>query len=79
MTCNYIKALDLVRDGHWDDSHEMVQACTDPLSFLIHAYLHRIEGDFENANFWYQRAGEDMRPNSLADELSRLYALAKAV
>ena len=23
----------------------------------VHAYLHRIEGDEENAGYWYRRAG----------------------
>ena len=23
----------------------------------VHAYLHRVEGDDENASYWYRRAG----------------------
>lgn len=76
MTCNHVLALDLVRDGKWDVSHKEVQPYSDELSCLIHAYLHRVEGDFGNANYWYQRAGEDSPNNSLADELRRLYKLA---
>jgi len=29
----------------------------DELSCLIHAYLHRLEGHFDNARYWYRRAG----------------------
>lgn len=79
MNCDYIKALDLVRDGHWDESHKVVQPYSDELSCLIHAYLHRVEGDFENAKYWYQKIGIEMLTNSLEEELRRLYRLANAV
>ncbi len=78
MPYNHIKALDLARDGHWDESHKAVQPYTDELSCLIHAYLHRVEGDKKNANYWYKRIGIDPLTNSLEDELSRLYRLANA-
>ncbi len=78
MPCDYIKALDLARDGHWDESHKEVQPYTDKLSCLIHAYLHRVEGDFKNANYWYKRIGIGPLTNSLEDELTRLYRLANA-
>ena len=45
MECDHIKALDLARDGSWDESHKLVQQYSDTLSCLIHAYLHRVEGD----------------------------------
>jgi hypothetical protein len=75
---HYIKALDLVREGHWDESHKVVQPYSDELSCLIHAYLHRVEGDQGNARYWYGRAGDKMPNNSLADEMNRLYRLANA-
>jgi hypothetical protein len=76
MECDHIKALDLARDGSWDESHKSVQQYSDKLSCLIHAYLHRIEGDMGNAQYWYDRAGEDMPNNNLEDELNRLYEMA---
>ncbi len=79
MPCNYLKALDLARDGHWDESHKVVQPYTDELSCLIHAYLHRVEEDFKNANYWYRKLGIEMPKNSLGDELLRLYRMANAV
>lgn len=78
MSCNHINALDLVRDGHWDESHKAVQPYSDELSCLIHAYLHRVQGDQGNARYWYRRAGDEMPNNSLAEELNRLYRLANA-
>ncbi len=79
MACDYRKALDLVRDGRWDDSHKVVQPYTDELACLIHAYLHRVEGDFENANHWYQKIGIEAPTDSLGEELRRLYRLSNAV
>lgn len=77
MATDHLKALNLTRDGHWDAAHELVQSASDELACLIHAYLHREEGDPGNAAYWYRRAGVDMPDNTLEDELARLYRLAK--
>lgn len=78
MPVNYLKALDLARDGHWDDAHNLVQSFSDELSCLIHAYLHREEGDMDNAAYWYHLAGGEIPDNTLEEELERLYRLAAA-
>jgi hypothetical protein len=46
------------------------------MSCLIHAYLHRVEGDLGNARYWYAEAGEKMPKNTLEEELKRLFSLA---
>ena len=71
-----LKALQLVRDGDWDGAHELVQPYEDTLSCLVHALLHRHEGDQTNAAYWYRRAGEELPDNSLEQEWHRLHALA---
>ena len=43
MECDYIKALNLVREGSWEESHKLVQQYSDKLSCIIYAYLHRVE------------------------------------
>ncbi len=73
MACDHLKALDLAKAGKWDQAHQLVQRHSDRMSCLIHAYLHRVEGDLSNARYWYGRAGENMRENTLEAELSRLY------
>ena len=75
MECDHIKALDLARDGNWDESHQLVQQYSDELSCLIHAYLHRAEGDMSNAKYWYRHAGVKMPDNTLGEELNRLYEM----
>ena len=76
MECDHIKALDLAREGSWDESHKLIQEYTDQLSCLIHAYLHRVEGDISNAKYWYQHAGVDMPNNTLEEEFNRLHKMA---
>lgn len=75
MACDYLKALNLAKQGQWDDAHELVQPYSDAWSCRIHGYLHRVEGDLGNAAYWYRRAGMELPDNSLEDELNRLYAL----
>lgn len=77
MADDYIKALDLIKEGKWDEAHELVQPHFDPQSCLIHAYLHRVEGDLSNARYWYRRANQTMPSNSLAEELKRLEQIIK--
>lgn len=77
MANNHLKALNLAREGHWDAAHELVQSASDELACLIHAYLHREEGDLGNAAYWYHRAGVNMPDNTLDDELARLTRLAE--
>jgi hypothetical protein len=77
MACDYIQVLNLAKEGEWDKSHQLVQPYSDEWSCLIHAYLHRVEGDLSNAQYWYNRAGSNMPDNTLEEELKRLYFLVK--
>jgi hypothetical protein len=44
--------------GQWDAAHEIAQAQDDAQGAWVHAWLHRIEGDLGNADYWYRvRAG----------------------
>ncbi|GAN53105.1 hypothetical protein [Tanticharoenia sakaeratensis] len=53
----------------WDQAHEIVQAHEgEPSCDLVHAWLHRREGDPGNARYWYRRAGVAMSASSVADE-----------
>jgi hypothetical protein len=58
--------------GDWEQSHEIAQQQNTPGHCLVHAYLHRKEGDQGNANYWYQRAGRKMPQSSLAQEWEAL-------
>ncbi len=49
--------------GDWDEAHRLAQAQDDADGAWVHAYLHRVEGDLSNADYWYRRAG---KPSSTA-------------
>ncbi len=68
-------ALDLLRAGDWDASHNLIQDHSDSLSCLVHALLHRHEGDLDNADYWYRQAGEVRPDNNLGEEWQRLMDL----
>jgi hypothetical protein len=41
----------------WERAHALVQSAPGPEAAWVHAHLHRIEGDPDNARYWYDRAG----------------------
>lgn len=74
---HHIHALNLASEGKWDEAHRLIQEHSDARSCLIHGYLHRVEGDLDNAGYWYRRAGETMPENTLQEEVKRLYELMR--
>jgi hypothetical protein len=64
--------------GDWTRAHESAQQEKDVSGAWVHAYLHRKEGDQDNAAYWYRRAGKpvcreplDAEWRSIAEELLR--------
>lgn len=68
-----IHALNLELNGDWDGAHRLVQDIPSREAARVHAYLHRIEGDLGNAQYWYSRAGESMPEVSLDEERKLLF------
>jgi hypothetical protein len=54
--------------GDWDAAHELAQAQHDAQGAWVHAWLHRIEGDLANADYWYRRAHQPARRDATRDE-----------
>ena len=54
--------------GDWHQAHEIAQDVHDAMGSLVHAYLHRKEGDLGNARYWYRSAGRPEYQGSLDDE-----------
>ncbi len=63
-----LAALALDRAGQWEAAHERASAVDSPATNLVHAYLHRKEGDVANAGYWYRNVGETMPHGSLDEE-----------
>lgn len=63
--------------GNWDAAHKLVQSCEGQGDCdWVHAYLHRKEGDLNNAGHWYRRAAKPMPSESLETEWA---AIAQAL
>jgi hypothetical protein len=52
----------------WDRAHKIVMDEDGKDCAWVHAYLHRVEGDQENARYWYKRAGKPAASEALAAE-----------
>jgi hypothetical protein len=50
--------------GEWEKAHAIVQVLEDADAAWVHAWLHRVEGDLENAGYWYRRAGRSAAEGS---------------
>ena len=53
-----VEAMWLAKAGRWDAAHDLCQDIEGAAGAWIHAWLHREEGDFSNAAYWYARAGK---------------------
>jgi hypothetical protein len=63
-----VEALWHERRGDWTRAHEIAQGIDSDDAAWVHAYLHRREGDFPNARYWYRQAGKPPETGSLDDE-----------
>ena len=53
------KALAHLDAGEWQAAPEIVQADKSTLAAWMHGIVHTIEGDLDNAQYWYRRAQRD--------------------
>ena len=68
-----LQALWWAQAGNWDQAHASVQKHEgDPDCDLVHAHLHRQEGDLSNAKSWYDDAGRPVPATSVQDEWTAL-------
>ena len=69
-----IRALWWAAHSDWKHAHEAAQAGEGAPAAWVHAYLHRVEGDLENASYWYGRAGKSIATGPLDDEWQAIAA-----
>jgi hypothetical protein len=55
----------------WDAAHNIVMAHEDADCAWVHAHLHRVEGDLDNARYWYRRPASGPRPVRLRPSATR--------
>lgn len=58
--------------GDWVKAHQIVQNMSGNGASLIHAYLHRKEGDISNAEYWYSRADAEKPDCTLQEEWEQM-------
>ena len=63
-----LKALWLVKNGRWEEAHDLVNDLETDEAMHVHAHLHRVEGDTGNAAYWYRKAGEPVFRGSTESE-----------
>ena len=69
---NTLEAIWYAKKHNWHKAHQIAQNISTTIGSWIHAYLHRVEGDQFNAEYWYRKA--NMRPindnlNKEADQI----------
>ncbi len=71
-----LRALWFGLRGDWNAAHELAQAQDDAQGAWVHAWLHRVEGDLGNADYWYRRAS---RPSHRGDTRDEALDIARAL
>jgi hypothetical protein len=63
-----LQALWWAEKNDWNAAHEIVMVHDDADCAWVHAYLHRAEGDLDNARYWYRTAGKRAATGALDAE-----------
>jgi hypothetical protein len=58
----------------WNKAHKLVMSEEGAECAWVHAYLHRLEGDLENARYWYGQARRPPAMGELAAEWAMIVA-----
>ena len=51
-----VRAVKLLESGDWQGAHRIVQDDDSPLAHWGHGIVHIMEGDLDNARYWYRLA-----------------------
>jgi hypothetical protein len=65
------RAVELLETGAWQQAHEIVQEDKSALAAWLHGIVHTLEGDLDNAQYWYRKADRVFRgPDAVGEELA---------
>ena len=65
------RAVELLAAGSWQQAHEIVQKETSELAAWLHGIVHTLEGDLDNARYWYRKAQREFPgPDAVRDEIA---------
>ena len=70
------QAIDYLAQGDWQRAHVIAQEDESKTGCWIHGIVHVLEGDLNNARYWYRRAGRKFpEAFSIKAELAELRSL----
>jgi hypothetical protein len=58
----------------WEKAHRIVMKGDSQNCAWVHAYLHRLEGDLDNARYWYRQARRKPATHDLSSEWNEIVA-----
>jgi hypothetical protein len=70
-----LAALWWAKKDFWDKAHAIVMDEEGGDCAWVHAHLHRVEGDLDNARYWYRRAGKRPATGALDAERDAIIAV----
>ena len=68
-------AIWYILKDNWNMAHKTVQNLSTESACWLHAYLHRVEGDIGNANYWYKKVHKKPTIQPLESELNEIIKL----
>jgi len=69
-----LTALRWAGKDDWNKAHEIVMDEGGADCAWVHAYLHRVQGDLENAGYWYRQARRKPASGKLEAEWQQIAA-----
>lgn len=65
------RAVALLESGDWQQAHTIVQEEQGALAAWLHGIVHTLEGDLDNARYWYRRADRAFPgPDAVREEIA---------
>ena len=64
---NLLEALTLLERGQWQPAHAIVQQHETQDAAWLHGIVHVLEGDLDNAHYWYERAKRTFSPDAKSE------------
>ena len=62
-----LEALALLERGDWQQAHAIVQQHETQDAAWLHGIVHVLEGDLDNARYWYKRAQRTFSPDAKSE------------
>jgi hypothetical protein len=67
-----VRAVAHLEARDWQAAHEIVQQDESELAAWLHGIVHTLEGDLDNARYWYRRVRRAFPgPEAVAAEIAR--------